>query len=85
MIKTTPITIAMLGSLAFSGAVLAPAAAQDPSLAGKNVTMVFGFGPGGGFWRPRQWASGRGGRARPLRHRARPSVGSPVARRDRQR
>jgi len=28
---------------------LAPAAAQGPSLAGKNVTMIIGFGPGGGY------------------------------------
>src|SRR5215831_14583914 len=27
----------------------APAAAQVPSLAGKTVTMVIGFGPGGGY------------------------------------
>ena len=27
----------------------APAAAQAPSLAGKSVTMVIGFGPGGGY------------------------------------
>ena len=28
---------------------VAPAAAQGPSLAGKNVTMIIGFGPGGGY------------------------------------
>jgi tripartite-type tricarboxylate transporter receptor subunit TctC len=28
---------------------LAPAAAQAPNLAGKNVTMIIGFGPGGGY------------------------------------
>ncbi|MEA2987978.1 MAG: hypothetical protein QOG83_689 [Alphaproteobacteria bacterium] len=28
---------------------LAPAAAQGPNLAGKNVTMLIGFGPGGGY------------------------------------
>ena len=43
--------IAMAGSLALASSVLAlmPAAAQGPSLAGKNVTMVIGFGPGGGY------------------------------------
>ena len=30
-------------------AVATPAAAQAPSLAGKNVTMLIGFGPGGGY------------------------------------
>src|SRR4051794_33442175 len=30
-------------------ALAAPASAQAPSLAGKNVTMVIGFGPGGGY------------------------------------
>src|SRR5882762_10132890 len=30
-------------------AIAAPAAAQAPSLAGKNVTMLIGFGPGGGY------------------------------------
>jgi tripartite-type tricarboxylate transporter receptor subunit TctC len=30
-------------------AVASPAAAQAPSLAGKNVTMLIGFGPGGGY------------------------------------
>src|SRR3954469_20547163 len=28
---------------------VAPALAQGPTLAGKNVTMVIGFGPGGGY------------------------------------
>ena len=28
---------------------VAPAAAQGPTLAGKNVTMIIGFGPGGGY------------------------------------
>src|SRR5262245_12716908 len=48
-IKTSPIVIA--GSLALASSVLAllPAAAQGPSLAGKNVTMIIGFGPGGGY------------------------------------
>jgi tripartite-type tricarboxylate transporter receptor subunit TctC len=43
--------IAMAGSLALASSVLAlvPAAAQGPSLAGKNVTMIIGFGPGGGY------------------------------------
>ena len=47
--KISPIAIA--GSLALASSVLAlmPAAAQGPSLAGKNVTMVIGFGPGGGY------------------------------------
>ncbi len=44
-------SIAMAGSLALASSVLAlmPAAAQGPSLAGKNVTMIIGFGPGGGY------------------------------------
>lgn len=48
-IKTGPIVIA--GSLALASSVLAllPASAQGPSLAGKNVTMIIGFGPGGGY------------------------------------
>src|SRR5437870_2895055 len=29
--------------------LVAPAAAEAPSLAGKNVTMIIGFGPGGGY------------------------------------
>ena len=49
MLKTAPITIAMLGLLASAGALLTPAAAQGPNLAGKNVTMIIGFGPGGGY------------------------------------
>jgi tripartite-type tricarboxylate transporter receptor subunit TctC len=49
MLKTAPITIVMLGLLALAGALLAPAAAQGPNLAGKNVTMIIGFGPGGGY------------------------------------
>jgi tripartite-type tricarboxylate transporter receptor subunit TctC len=41
----------MRGSLALSLTLLAlaPAAAQGPSLAGKSVTMIIGFGPGGGY------------------------------------
>src|SRR2546423_4982689 len=35
--------------LATALALAAPAAAQGPSLAGKNVTMLIGFGPGGGY------------------------------------
>jgi tripartite-type tricarboxylate transporter receptor subunit TctC len=39
-----------LGLLAtFLLAVAAPAAAQGPSLAGKTVSMLIGFGPGGGY------------------------------------
>jgi tripartite-type tricarboxylate transporter receptor subunit TctC len=59
MLKTALITIAMLGLLGSTGALLAPAVAQGPnlsgpnlsgpSLAGKNVTMIIGFGPGGGY------------------------------------
>ena len=29
--------------------VVVPAAAETPSLAGKTVTMLIGFGPGGGY------------------------------------
>src|SRR5712691_7347947 len=29
--------------------LVVPAAAEAPSLAGKNVTMIIGFGPGGGY------------------------------------
>src|SRR5438046_2502543 len=51
--KISPIatSIVMAASLALASNVLAlmPAAAQGPSLAGKNVTMVIGFGPGGGY------------------------------------
>ena len=51
--KMSPIatSVTMAGSLAFASSILAlmPAAAQGPSLAGKNVTMVIGFGPGGGY------------------------------------
>jgi len=44
-------SIAKAGALAIASCVqaFAPAAAQGPSLAGKNVTMVIGFGPGGGY------------------------------------
>src|SRR3989442_12914513 len=51
--KISPIatSIAIAGSLAIASSVLAlvPATAQGPSLAGKNVTMLIGFGPGGGY------------------------------------
>src|SRR5262245_4876896 len=36
-------------SMASLTLALAPAAAQGPSLAGKSVTMIIGFGPGGGY------------------------------------
>jgi tripartite-type tricarboxylate transporter receptor subunit TctC len=39
--------VAALTSLAVLTA--APAAAQAPNFAGKNVTMIIGFGPGGGY------------------------------------
>jgi len=50
--KIAPIAVAMLGPLVL--ALSASAAAQGPnlsgpSLAGKNVTMIIGFGPGGGY------------------------------------
>src|SRR5262249_9567047 len=47
--KIVPITVAMLGLFTFAGALSVPAASQGPSLAGKNVTMISGFGPGGGY------------------------------------
>jgi tripartite-type tricarboxylate transporter receptor subunit TctC len=34
---------------ASSAAVSAPALAQEPNFAGRNVTMLIGFGPGGGY------------------------------------
>ena len=40
---------AIAAALTAAPALLAPAAAQGPSLAGKNVTMMIGFGPGGGY------------------------------------
>jgi tripartite-type tricarboxylate transporter receptor subunit TctC len=46
--KIAPIAVAMLGLLVLAGALPAPATAQ-PSLSGKNVTMIIGFGPGGGY------------------------------------
>ncbi len=39
--------IGVLSALAMMAA--APAAAQAPNLAGRNVTMLIGFGPGGGY------------------------------------
>jgi tripartite-type tricarboxylate transporter receptor subunit TctC len=45
-------TIAILGAFALAvsaPATLSPALAQEPNFAGKNVTMVIGFGPGGGY------------------------------------
>jgi len=44
--KTTPIA-AVMGALALLTS--APAVAQGPNLAGKTVTMLIGFGPGGGY------------------------------------
>jgi tripartite-type tricarboxylate transporter receptor subunit TctC len=39
-----------LGALtALALVAVTPAAAQAPNLAGKNVTMIIGFGPGGGY------------------------------------
>jgi tripartite-type tricarboxylate transporter receptor subunit TctC len=45
--KPFAIPIGVLTSLAVIAAT--PAAAQAPNLAGKNVTMLIGFGPGGGY------------------------------------
>src|SRR5207253_513992 len=42
------LSLGSLTALALIGAD-APAFAQAPSLAGKNVTMIIGFGPGGGY------------------------------------
>src|SRR5262245_57416425 len=38
-----------LGLVAAALVAAAPASGQAPSLAGKNVTMLIGFGPGGGY------------------------------------
>jgi len=46
-LKLFALPAAFLASLALLA--LAPAAAQGPSLAGKTVTMIIGFGPGGGY------------------------------------
>src|SRR5262245_24129128 len=42
---------AVLGAaaLAAAAATWSPAVAQEPNFAGRNVTMVIGFGPGGGY------------------------------------
>ena len=45
--KFLALPLATLTAMAVGAA--APAAAQAPSLAGKNVTMIIGFGPGGGY------------------------------------
>ena len=44
-------TFVILGAaaLAASATFLSPAVAQEPNFAGRNVTMVIGFGPGGGY------------------------------------
>jgi tripartite-type tricarboxylate transporter receptor subunit TctC len=57
--KIASIAVATLGPLVLADALSVPAAAQRPnpsgpnlsapSLAGKNVTMIIGFGPGGGY------------------------------------
>lgn len=44
--------IGVLGAFALaaaSPAVVSPAFAQEPNFAGRNVTMLIGFGPGGGY------------------------------------
>ena len=46
-VKFFSIPAALAASLALVAS--APAAAQGPSLAGKNVMMIIGFGPGGGY------------------------------------
>jgi len=46
-VKLLSIPALFLAALALLA--LAPAVAQGPSLAGKNVTMIIGFGPGGGY------------------------------------
>src|SRR5262245_64453710 len=46
-LKLYALPAALVASLALLA--LAPAAAQGPSLAGKTVTMIIGFGPGGGY------------------------------------
>ena len=45
--KLLALPLATLTAMAVGAA--APAAAQAPSLAGKNVKMIIGFGPGGGY------------------------------------
>ena len=46
-VKFSAMPAALTVSLALVAS--APAAAEGPSLAGKNVTMIIGFGPGGGY------------------------------------
>jgi len=46
-IKLLAFPIGVVTSLAMTAAT--PGAAQAPNLAGKNVTMLIGFGPGGGY------------------------------------
>jgi tripartite-type tricarboxylate transporter receptor subunit TctC len=46
-VKLLSVPALFVGALALLA--LAPAAAQAPSLAGKNVQMIIGFGPGGGY------------------------------------
>jgi len=46
-VKFLALPIGVVTSLTIVAAT--PAAAQTPSLAGKNVTMLIGFGPGGGY------------------------------------
>jgi tripartite-type tricarboxylate transporter receptor subunit TctC len=47
-LSTKTLAVAAVASLAFAGFCALPAWAQ-PSLAGKNVQMLIGFGPGGGY------------------------------------
>jgi tripartite-type tricarboxylate transporter receptor subunit TctC len=46
-VRLLALPIGVLTSLAITAAT--PAPAQAPNLAGKNVTMLIGFGPGGGY------------------------------------
>jgi len=46
-VKLLALPLALAASLSIVAA--SPAAAQAPNLAGKNVTMLIGFGPGGGY------------------------------------
>jgi tripartite-type tricarboxylate transporter receptor subunit TctC len=45
--KRLAVPVVLLASLTVMAAM--PAAAQGPSLAGKNVNLIIGFGPGGGY------------------------------------
>src|ERR1700752_484895 len=47
--RMRPMLFTIPAGLLAALAVAAPAAAQAPSLAGKNVTMIIGFGSGGGY------------------------------------